>query len=54
MITRVYPDPEFEAGVEAYVRDLADKPGIGVEMTKELLYEIDGMRFQAAMEAASG
>lgn len=51
LITCVYPDPEFEAGVEAYVENLADKPATAVSLTKKLLYEIDGMPFQAAMEA---
>ncbi len=51
LITRVYPDAEFEAGVEAYLAQLADKPPTAVSLTKKLLYEIDGMPFHAAMEA---
>src|SRR5580704_14426586 len=41
LITCVYPDPDFEAGVETYVANLADKPATAVSLTKKLLYEID-------------
>ena len=53
MITRVYPDSEFDASVEAYVARLAAKSASAVGMTKELLYAIDGMSFEAALEAGA-
>lgn len=51
MITRVYADAEFEAGVEAHVASLAEKSATAVGLTKKLLYNIDGMGFDAAIEA---
>jgi methylglutaconyl-CoA hydratase len=53
MITRVYPDSEFDASVEAYVAKLAAKSASAIGMTKELLYAIDGMSFEAALEAGA-
>jgi methylglutaconyl-CoA hydratase len=53
MITRVFADAEFDAGVEAYVSALAAKPASAIGMTKELLYAIDGMSFEAALAAAA-
>lgn len=53
LITRVFPDGEFEAGVEAYVAGLAAKSVSAVRLTKDLLYHIDGMTFDAAVEAGA-
>jgi methylglutaconyl-CoA hydratase len=53
MITRVYPDSEFDASVEAYLLKLAAKSASAIGITKELLYAIDGMSFEAALEAAA-
>ena len=51
LITRVYPDPEFRAGVEAYAAALARTSPSAVSLTKKLLYQIDAMGFDAAIEA---
>ena len=51
MITRVSADAEFDALVDAYVTGLAETSGTAVGMTKKLLYGIDGMSFDAAMDA---
>ena len=51
MISRVFTDAEFEAAVEAYVKRLAETSATAVGMTKKLLYSIDGMSFDAAMDA---
>ena len=51
MITRVYADASFDESVAAYVKALADTSASAVGMTKQLLYSIDGMSFDAAMEA---
>jgi methylglutaconyl-CoA hydratase len=53
VITRVFPDSEFDTGVEAYVAALAAKSGSAVALTKELLYTIDAMSFEAALEAGA-
>jgi methylglutaconyl-CoA hydratase len=51
MINRVYPEAEFDAGVEAYVAELAAQPASAVGLSKRLLYHTDGMTFEAAIEA---
>ncbi len=53
LITRAIPDAEFDATVEAYVAGLAAKPPSAVALTKKLLYSIDGMNFDAALDAGS-
>ena len=53
LINRVYPDDLFDASVESYVEALAAKPASAVALTKSLLYHIDGMTFQAAIEAGA-
>jgi methylglutaconyl-CoA hydratase len=53
MITRVFADCEFDASVEAYLSRLASKSMSAIGMTKELLYAIDGMSFEAALEAGA-
>jgi len=51
MINRVYPDAEFDRSVEAYVAALAAKPASAVGLAKNLLYHMDGMTFESALEA---
>jgi methylglutaconyl-CoA hydratase len=51
LVTKVYPDARFQATVDAYVTNLAEKPPTAVSLTKKLLYEIDGMSFEAAIES---
>lgn len=51
LINRVYPDAEFDRGVEDYVAALAAKSASAVSLSKNLLYHIDGMTFDAAIEA---
>jgi len=53
LINRVFPDETFEASVEAYVELLAARPASAVSLTKSLLYHIDGMTFDAAIEAGA-
>jgi methylglutaconyl-CoA hydratase len=53
LINRVFPDDEFEANVEAYVERLTERPASAVSLTKSLLYHIDGMTFDAAIEAGA-
>lgn len=51
LINRVYPDAEFEAGVEAYAAALASKSVSATGLCKSLLYHMDGMAFDSAIEA---
>jgi methylglutaconyl-CoA hydratase len=53
MITRVFPDSDFDASVDAYVAALASKSGSAVELTKRLFYGIDGLSFDAALRAGT-
>jgi methylglutaconyl-CoA hydratase len=53
MITRVFPDAEFRASVEAYAAGLAERSPSAVALTKKLLYSIDGMSFDAALDAGA-
>ena len=53
MITHVFPDAGFESSVEAYVAKLAAKSASAISMTKELLYAIDGMSFEGALQAGA-
>ena len=51
MINRVFPDEQFETEVEAYVMQLAKKSASAVSLAKNLLYHMDGMTFETAIEA---
>jgi methylglutaconyl-CoA hydratase len=53
LINRVFPDETFEANVEAYLELLAARPASAISLTKSLLYHIDGMTFDAAIEAGA-
>jgi methylglutaconyl-CoA hydratase len=53
MITRVYPDSDFDASVAAYVAALAAKSASAVTLTKKLFYSIDNMSFDAALDAGT-
>ncbi len=52
LVTRVFNDDEFEEAVREYVRGLASLSASAVSLTKYLLYQTDGMSFEAAI--ASG
>jgi methylglutaconyl-CoA hydratase len=51
MINATIADGEFDAGVEAAVAQLAAKSASAVMLAKNLLYHMDGMTFEAALEA---
>jgi len=53
LINRLFPDAIFEASVETYVEALAAKSASAVKLTKRLLYHIDGMTFDAAIESGA-
>jgi methylglutaconyl-CoA hydratase len=51
LINRVYPDAEFDATAENYIAALASKSTSAISLSKNLLYHMDGMAFDAAIEA---
>jgi len=51
MVNRVFADGKFTADVEEYVSNLAVKSASAVSLSKNLLYHIDSMPFEAAIEA---
>lgn len=51
MINRVFADDQFEAEVENYVAQLASKSASALSLAKNLLYHMDGMTFETAIEA---
>lgn len=51
MINRVIADSDFESAVESYVAQLASKSPSAVTLAKSLLYQMDGIPFEAALEA---
>lgn len=51
LINRVFVDEEFEAKVEAYVAQLAAKSASAVSLSKNLLYHMDALSFETALEA---
>ena len=51
MITRVFADEEFDTKVEEYVGQLAVKSASAVSLSKNLLYHMDAMTFETALEA---
>lgn len=51
LINRVFADDEFDARVESYLSDLAAKSASAVSLSKNLLYHMDAMTFEAAIES---
>ena len=51
MINRVFPVDQFDETVEQYVNQLAAKSASAVSLAKSLLYHMDGMTFETAIEA---
>lgn len=51
LVHRVFTDAKFTAEVEAYVARLAAKSSSAVMLSKQLLYNMDSMSFETALEA---
>jgi methylglutaconyl-CoA hydratase len=51
MINRVFTDAQFDAEVEGYITQMSKKSASAVSLAKNLLYHMDGMTFDAAIEA---
>ncbi len=51
MINRVFADETFEIEVQSYASKLASKSASALTLSKHLLYHMDNMGFEAAIEA---
>ncbi|HKQ52951.1 MAG TPA: enoyl-CoA hydratase-related protein [Pyrinomonadaceae bacterium] len=51
LVNRVFEDAEFETEVEAYVASFEKVSRSAVMLSKRLLYHMDGMTFDAALQA---
>jgi methylglutaconyl-CoA hydratase len=51
LINRVFPDVEFDSEVERYVAALAESSATAMSLSKALLYQTDGLSFEASIEA---
>ena len=50
LVNRIWAEHEFEAEVARYLTALAKKPAGAIRMTKGLLYELEGLNFDASIE----
>ena len=53
LINATFADDEFDAGVEAVVAQLAGKSASAARLAKNLLYHMDGMTMETALEAGA-
>ncbi len=51
MIHRVWPDAQFDQAAEDYIAKLSAKSPSALSLSKNLLYYMDGMTFEEALEA---
>jgi methylglutaconyl-CoA hydratase len=51
LINAVFADETFDIEVEAFVSKLASKSASAITLSKRLLYHMDGMTYEAAIEA---
>ncbi len=53
LVNRTYAAEAFPVAVDTYLGQLATKPASAVQLTKKLLYELDGLVFEAGLERAA-
>jgi methylglutaconyl-CoA hydratase len=53
LVNRVFDDADFETQVEAYVAGFERVSRTAVVLTKRLLYQMDGMTFDAALQTGA-
>jgi methylglutaconyl-CoA hydratase len=51
MVNQVYADQDFDRMSAAYITSLASRSGTAITLSKNLLYHMDQMSFEAAIEA---
>lgn len=49
LVCRVYPEPEFSERSAAFLAELAERSASALALSKRLLYQIDGVAFEAAI-----
>jgi methylglutaconyl-CoA hydratase len=49
LVSRVFPDPDFESGVAGVLRGLAGAGSSAIALTKRQFYQLDGMAFEAGI-----
>jgi enoyl-CoA hydratase/carnithine racemase len=52
LVTFVFPDAAFEQKCEEKLAELAAQGAQAMRLTKQILYQIDGLNFEAALRAA--
>jgi methylglutaconyl-CoA hydratase len=50
LVNRIVPSSNFEQGVEQFVNALAQRSASALQLIKRLLYDIDGLPFEGAIE----
>lgn len=50
LVNQVFPEETFQAGVTAYAREFEKTSASAVSLTKALLYQMDGLTFDDALE----
>ena len=53
LVNHVFDDADFESSVERYVADFERVSRSAVRLTKRLLYHMDGLTFDAALQAGA-
>jgi len=53
LVNQVFEDADFESSVERYVADFERVSRSAVQLTKRLLYHMDGLTFDAALQAGA-
>jgi methylglutaconyl-CoA hydratase len=51
LVNRVFPDAEFATASVEFAKSLAAKPASAVALCKRLLYHMDGMNYETAIES---
>jgi methylglutaconyl-CoA hydratase len=51
LVNQVYPEADFDARAAEYLAKLAGKSASAMLLSKNLLYQMDGMSFEAALES---
>jgi methylglutaconyl-CoA hydratase len=51
LINRVFEDDKFDESVDSFITSLAGKSQSAVSLAKHLLYHMDGLSFEAALES---
>lgn len=53
LVSRVFPEGEFEEGAAAFLRELAGRSASALALSKRLFYRMDGMGFEAAIRTGA-